>query len=366
MEHSAEPQPLEIDDAARQDREIALHTISTQGDRRFIAVFLACVISGIVATATVNILVDPLQIFGTGLVAPASVNDRDIKARLFSSIAPAPRILVLGSSRSMQLDPVCIERITGQPAFNFAMNSATVEDWAAAYEFSREQTRGAIDRVLLGVDPEALHVENRIDDRLIRSRALGRYVPDPPSRLGIAVENALSLSNLSRSMSALRQHLRPQRPRTAFAENGRAIAVRDEHAIAAGTFDLPARIEQSVRAYRRRFAGFDQLSARRVERFRRLLQAMRADRVVVDAFVAPLHPRLIAALRDTPLSARFEETALLLASLSDTGLLVLHHTGTLDRIDGSPAAFYDGAHMRPVNAAKLLSNVLGEAVCAVQ
>ena len=53
------------------------------------------------------------------------------------------------------LDPACVEGATGEPTFNFAVNSATVEDYEAIYNFSRHAGRPP-KHIIIGVDPQAL------------------------------------------------------------------------------------------------------------------------------------------------------------------------------------------------------------------
>ena len=343
----------------------------TAGDRRFVSVAAGVAVLLTVVLVVLSVVADPLAAHGTGWFAPLVPNDRDTKVSAFLRAPVPPKAIILGSSRVMMLPPVCMAQLTGQPAFNLGFNSARAEDYEAAFRFAA--ARGPVTHVVIGLDPEALHDTVPTDDRLLHSRTLAPYL-DPDVRLPwwssmyASAADALSLETVSGSVRVLRFALLGGRPAPAyeFAEDGLIQHTTHERLVREGRFDLAAAIRASVVEYTSRYAGFGRLSPERVQRFERFLREARQAGARVDAFIPPLHPDLVAALRSTSVDARTADTVALLSGYEAQGLLRFTRVERLDQFGGDPLAFSDGAHLTTPNGLKLLAAVYGTVPCAVQ
>lgn len=98
--------------------------------RRFILWLFAAVLVFVATIAVVNWWFDPVGITGrqTRFVAVENSGVRLVKADLMELRARPPQVLVLGSSRSMKLDPRDIQHVTGRSAFNAAVSGGTARD----------------------------------------------------------------------------------------------------------------------------------------------------------------------------------------------------------------------------------------------
>ncbi|MGD0166879.1 MAG: hypothetical protein ABSC51_06260 [Gaiellaceae bacterium] len=96
--------------------------------RKFVgAALLSC--AGLLALVfTMNVIVDPLALAGTGLVPSAVENDRAVKLCLIGQLKKAPEILILGSSRSRQAEPAFLQRLTGHNGFNAGVTGGSASD----------------------------------------------------------------------------------------------------------------------------------------------------------------------------------------------------------------------------------------------
>ena len=94
---------------------------------------------------TLNALVDPFSLMGTGLLPPAIETDRSIKLDLIEKLQTNPEVVVLGSSRSRQAEPAFIDKLTGlETGFNAGVTGGNASDaWVMirniAARFPREK-----------------------------------------------------------------------------------------------------------------------------------------------------------------------------------------------------------------------------------
>src|SRR5438445_13736810 len=114
--------------------------------------FLAVFVSTFLVLAALYLgayrVVDPDSEYGTGKYPPPLANARETKQTIFKTYAASHKVqgLILGSSRSMQMEPALAEKLTGYPFFNFSVQNAMVEDDLAIYRWVLSQ----------GADPKLL------------------------------------------------------------------------------------------------------------------------------------------------------------------------------------------------------------------
>ena len=86
------------------------------------------------ATVGLNLLIDPLGVYGSRLFEPIVLRTRGAKLYLYEQTRPAPAIVILGSSRSFSVDPQYVEAKTSRKAFNAAVNLYEQVDFEKAIE----------------------------------------------------------------------------------------------------------------------------------------------------------------------------------------------------------------------------------------
>jgi hypothetical protein len=141
----------------------------------------------VLAAAQISLarIVDPRGDFGTGRFPVLTLASRSTKPHLFeqyNAVAPITGV-VLGSSRAMKLMPSELDGLLADRFFNFGVDNARTEDYLAIYRWIRQQ-HVPIRTVLIGLDVEALHDNNTIDDRLRTNPALWQALQpalSPPS-----------------------------------------------------------------------------------------------------------------------------------------------------------------------------------------
>lgn len=122
-----------IADAEAMPAETETETAG-ESRRRFVAGFLGAFLFLLGAVLAFNVVVDPLELAGSGIVPPAVEPDRSIKLDLLQHLRRSPQVLILGDSRGRQAEPGFLQKLTGLRGFNAAVTGGSAPD---AYVFVR-------------------------------------------------------------------------------------------------------------------------------------------------------------------------------------------------------------------------------------
>jgi hypothetical protein len=358
-----------------------LHPSSGRLQRRFVVLLLvaALVVAGAVAAA--NALIDPYGTLGTGIVGPAVWTDRTVKVQLIQHLTQPPRIIVLGSSRAMKVQPSYLTRLTGLPAFNAAVSSGRPVDAYVFARYLRQRFPTTRPSYLWLLDQEAFG-DNTVDPTLLANGTLARYLP-ARTRLTSRVSDLswlFSWHTLRLSWRTWR-HRRPSTPAPAtvstaatgaaqsraqsggqptFAPDGYRITDANTQAAARGR-SLAAGIASSARIFTRRYrTAFPDLAASPRQFFERSLAAMNAWGATPVIVLSPMQPQLLSQLRPLGWDARHAELLTYLHGLQSRCHFVLFDMSQVDSFGGSPTAFYDGVHMMPSNYRRMVRVLLAD------
>jgi hypothetical protein len=340
-------------------------------DAGFLHTFLGALLVLLVLAAAVNLAVDPLGVFGTGLLPPVVSADRDQKAALYRDRRPPPAIVILGSSRSKTIPVQCLERLTGRPGFNFAVNGAGTEDLLAIFRFLRDRRPDSVRALLIGLDPEALQGTGGAHRALENSRALAPYVGGRRRGEWAATlaMDLLGWQALTGSFESLRQAAHPRRRPAEMVLDGDGVqrypALEDQWR--EGTLPIGERVAASIPGLLSRYDNFTALDADRLADLDRLVREARKAGVTVTAFIPPVHPAFERVALGTAWRARTEETVQLLQTYQAAGALRYVETRGIAWAQGDAAPFVDGVHFLAPVAARVVEAVTGRPDgCAVQ
>ncbi len=317
----------------------------------------------------VTLLVDPRCHFGTSIFPCLTLDSRRDKMRLFAEynrLAPIEG-LILGSSRSMKLSCAELQKSTGLRWFNFSVDSARTEDYLAIYRWTRASD-AKLKALVIGLDVEALHDLNELDDRLKSNPALMAVLDDARPSVYSRTSDFLGLMKTVFSRYFAQDVLRSVRAAfvrlpasSTFDSDGFLHYIQWEDERAAGTFDLRKNLEKSRAEYRQRFIEMQGLSVRRRAHVERLIKEVQQDNVQVVLWITPVHTDLAAFLdRTTGYSKRLEETRLFAVRLQvEYGLPVLDFS-TPSTFGATDAGWYDGGHMDEDNALLVVDRLTKE------
>jgi hypothetical protein len=340
-----------------------------RGQRRFVAGVAIGLVALLGAVGTLSAVVDPYGFVGSAVFPTAILSDRATKACLAERLSVPPQLIVYGSSRAMKVDPAFVSQRTGMPSFNAAVSSATPADAWAFANFLHDRFPGAGTRVLWFLDVESFRARP-LDPGLLETPALARYFSasaqvrarlDSVWRLFSwkSAQDALRVATLNAASAATRV---PCTYRTngvtEYAPNG--LRQWDFHDLAqARGASLSASIDQSITQYRSIYtSGYPSLARTPEHWFERTLRAMHAWGVRPVIVLTPVQPKLLRVIGPLGWQRRHSEVVRYLHRVSARIPFELLDASRISTFGGNRRAFYDGVHMTPPNARRLVAWVI--------
>lgn len=327
------------------------------------------VLGGLIAAyLIVAIIIDPRGYFHVGQFPVVTLDSRAQKIDKYVQSGAHNTFdgLILGSSRSMGIDPKELRKWTGKNCFNFSVDSACAEDYLAIYRWSHKQNP-RIKLLFIGLDIEALHNDDRFDSRLIGNRQLansiseflgGNFIGFISGR-GAAIYSRQYAQDVYASIRVAlvtrgNANFRNTNAFSNFDETGLIHYVEWEKQVAAGVFKNEAHINGSVDEYRRRFEGMSSLSKRRCLILETLLKEALEDGVTVRLWITPIHPKVASFLsRKTSYARLLDQTRIYIGSLRQSDYLMTFDFSAPVFFGGNDIDWWDGAHVNPNNASRL-------------
>jgi hypothetical protein len=286
--------------------------------------------------------------------------------------------LILGSSRAMKISPRTLEQATGYRFFNFAVDSARAEDELAIYRWVRQQ--GArIKLLVIGLDVEALHDDDRPEASLLGSQDLMRMLGRPSLRepgllapfrsLGLvrmfkkykAVFTIEALRDAARSVSvSVRPGSRPL-PLMEFEPDGYLRYPRWERERTKGTFRFDRDMDRCLAKSRTRFDTMTKLSPRRRAYLDQTVDEARADGARVIVWITSLHPLAAQYLEaHTGYGALLAATREYEHALAGRDGVATYDFSRPESYQGTDSGWYDCLHIDDANAERVVTALVGE------
>ncbi len=327
--------------------------------------FLAAVVTFFALVLVSMHVVDPRGDFGTGIFPVVVRDSRATKMQLFRAMHSRQPVegFILGASRSMKLSPEQLTRLSGVRFFNFAVDSARGEDYLAIYRWVRQQ--GATPRLLIiGLDVEALHDNDKFDSRLAKNRALRQTLSDTRSWAMLdrisAYKNALSVEYLKDALLVLRRSLRPGDHEVFhFEADGYLNYVQWDIDRARGISVFERRLTTCLEEYEARFHRMTTLSTRRKGYLEETIRQARGDGARVIVFLTPLHPVTVRYVeRRTPYKDLLRQTQIYLGELGARFDISVFDYSDPSRYNGTLGGWYDCGHTDEQDSALIAMTVL--------
>ncbi len=314
-----------------------------------------------------NFVVNPMGLYPPQLLPAVTWNMRVIKPELLQKARPKPQVLILGSSRSMQISPAEVEQLTGLPAFNAAVESAMAEDDYAMLRYAVERAGVTPKLVILGIDVEAFHNRLPIEDSALEAAAFRGLLPGSGFSPWKKFYKLFVVQQTRLSLRSLRVQLTGHFPqRLAFDPDG-YLHYRDfERERASGHYDLDTKVQREIGEYVARTAGYTAISAERRRYLEQLLQYSHDHGIKVVMWVTPLGPRLLETLGARGYDQREREVLAMLHELGTKYGDRVFDFSSVEKFGGDPNGFWDGAHMTERTNALITHWLLARRTDAVQ
>lgn len=329
--------------------------------RRFALTLLLTGLGFVLAVGTLNAIVDPLGIVGTGLFPTKVMTDRQIKVDLVAALPEAPQVVIFGSSRAWKLDPEFIRAQTGLVTFNASVSGGRPPDAWAFANLIHATFPAARPNYLWVLDVSEL-TKVQLAAGLLNVPQLRRYFPS-----GLVLRSRLkdiswlfSFTTARDSLSILR-HLDSIRAKAArqrkhwstwgwFTDSSRDVKLDANP----GLPNIQADIKEKTAIYRD-YTGPDPEAKSYLEKTLKLFASWGGHGIVV---IPPTQPSLIAVLQPLGYDQRHQEVVDYLTSLQSTYDFSVVDMTSLSSYGGSPTGFIDGVHLRTPEMQKMIAKVL--------
>ena len=275
----------------------------------------------------------------------APVYDRTFKCDRLERLPEPPELVVLGGSRAQRFEPSQIERRTGLPAFNFAVQNSRPED---AYAIARYLFRRAPDvklRCIWAVQVTTLG-DTPLHPGLLAEERLAQFLPDelvaasarrapgsPPAKSGGATSTAPGALSSATGTTVSR------RGASGSTRSCRTTSRRM----------LPKAAAPSPHEQRR--------SKRYFEKTLRLFNLHGVAPVLV---IMPYHPEALAAFRAVGWQHKLDALNAYLRGLQGRYVFRLLDYTEIASFGGSARGFYDGAHVKRANARRIVKQIVAD------
>jgi hypothetical protein len=358
-------------------------------ERRFVRWLLLATLLACAALLAAMWWLDPISVTGrqTRFSVVENGGVRQAKLDLMERLPAPPEVLVLGSSRSMKLDPEVIERVSGATAFNGGVSGGTTQDMYLYAKYADELWGDErYPHLVLGV----VHDVFRYTGTAALDPRLKKFLPrkqQQRSPLKVA-EQLLQIKTVDAAAHAVRKVvprdgvsslLHPTegvgRHDAALATTGRQKSNQVENLSPlgmqefdpAGDYSKPiaARVETHMTTFVKNsytadptYTGMDD---RGLDLLVKTIQLANSHGDVPTLWVTPFQPGAIQYLPKDEYAKRdgkFRDTIRKLQRDKDLGLrFEFVDFADIASFDGDPDAFYDGIHMKPENTAKIVARL---------
>lgn len=351
--------------------------------RRFVVWLLGCLFLMAGSILAINWWLDPTGVTGrsTRFATVENLEVRQLKLDIMDRAQQAPDVLVLGSSRSMMIDPQTIERQTGQRALNAAVSGANTQDAYLYAAYAAERWPDDYPHLLVGLVNDVFRepiAGSPLDER-VRGLLGEEQEVDVLPMLG----QLLQLKTTRASILAARREVEAHGPNVLLDPIGvptptgqgvmgddgvvrRADQRENYRDDGMQLFDphidlrrpLRGRVQHQMQQYlASSFAEGDEFDgvSEGLRSFVDMVRLANAHGDVPAIFITPFHPQA-ADMLPAEYHERERRMRATLRSLQARGLeFTFHEYDDIAHFAGDPSEFYDGIHMTKTNTDRLVT-----------
>jgi hypothetical protein len=272
--------------------------------------------------------------------------DRAVKCDLVDRLPEPPQLVIFGGSRAQRFQPSVAERLTGLPAFNFAVQNSRPEDAYAMSRYLFWREPGVKLRCVWALQATTLS-DSPLHPGLVAEARLSRFLP----------EYLLAGQRIAGAVATGRQ----LGPDAVFTARGNMTRNGYDTRLDRG-ITLERTLHGYLAAMVPRAASPSPYSRTRAKKyFERTLKLFSLHDVEPVLVIMPYHPAALAAFRAVGWDAKEQELRSYLDGLRGSYRFHLLDYTDIDAFGGLEDAFYDGSHVTVDNARRILAQAVEDA-----
>ncbi|HLJ95100.1 MAG TPA: D-alanyl-lipoteichoic acid biosynthesis protein DltD [Gemmataceae bacterium] len=314
-----------------------------------------------------------------------SMGDRAWKTRRLDEASQEgrlPQVIILGSSRMMQIQPPYVEAITGKKTFNYAVRVGNPTDFLAELRYLLK-IGCKPEMIIAGVDDSAFAYQSiflgNFGDEIFGHMGLFLEVPlQEKVRILASVLQRQDVGSTMASLSGLAsqvawidnlRQVMKRKPRTSprvqdadmmLLQDGYVVFCRHLLARQNGTFKLEDNLEENIRDFGSRMCtAILEPAARYLDEFEAFLSLAHKNSIEVHVITTPYHPEWIRRVFNERVQhARHELARSLETTCHSYGA---HYMDLSDvrSFQGDPNEFYDAIHQTATNIQRMVNVIFG-------
>ncbi|MBN2881010.1 hypothetical protein JXM83_03065 [Candidatus Woesearchaeota archaeon] len=331
-------------------------------NKLFILSFFITVLFVSSCICIINYFINPRDEFTSSFFEPVIKSARNEKVKLYENYSVTPETIIIGSSRVMKLDPKYINNISNETCFNFGVNSARTEDYLAILLYLVNSNHTP-DKIILGLDIEALHNNAEIDNRLIANDKLYRQISNYSKYSAVLLLiKSLNIMYLVDDLKTIKNYFTHDNKNPDYFErDGYLRYISFENQIKKNEFNLSINIKNTKSTYHRRFEKMSDLSIKRKEYLKSFIDICDNNNVELTIFITPLHSDVVNYLTNTTsYKELLSKTIEFVNSLRQIYSITFFNFENVTYFNGNNDYFYDGSHIDYRNSNYLIDYIYGE------
>jgi hypothetical protein len=337
--------------------------------KSFCLLFVFCITIFLALVLGFNISVNPYGMYSVNWLNPIVWSERREKLVLLERYPEKIDLLILGSSRTMRLDPVIFNFLTGLKAFNLSVNHARTEDFLALTRYVCAKKSQKPKHLIVGVDMNSFRGFYEIDNLLKYYPELFYFLDNNEQTkvlddLSIGWNKyvkGLSFHQTVQSFKSISTYLKHGQWENSyrFGQNGLLTYNKLEEKTE-GNVRLNKILDQRIVSLQHKTTVFGGFSEKRKVYFEELLGFCNKEDIRVTAVLLPDHPRIVKALKGTSFEKLNKSLKDLLAVVETSYGINIVDASRLESFDGDPNGFFDDIHMTHANSALLVRYIVQE------
>jgi hypothetical protein len=361
------PPPVVLPEGQVAAEAAAASTAAVRSAKRRVLAFLGTFILVLLALLAIDILGNASALYPTSL--RPSRSERAWKTRRFNDLVKsgqAPQVIILGSSRTMQIRPAYVAAITGKRVFNYGVSDAEPIDFLAILRHVLE-TGDKPQMLIVGMDDEAFGTRLK-ETQLQLASDWGLFHNLPTGEKlrigGEAIANVNPKSVGKSVMSLLRRPRLPvlRKANTLMLDDGYLIYREKAILQAKRKYNVQAEAERQGRSFHRNEAEHLKgltITPAKVELFRQFLALAKSNGIEVKVMMLPLQPTYEKATSTGSVRRLRDDVSRLVATECAAAGASYVDFRKLSDYGGDPMLFWDGVHQQPENVRRMINALFG-------
>ena len=256
--------------------------------KKFIKLFFLIPFLLILFIFTTNYIVDPFNITNFNVLNIKYKMARDDRVEKIGVIKKIPQIdnLILGSSRTQNLNPIYMTEKFGGKSYNFGVGSATIEDSLGLLLYLKKNNK-LPKNVLIALDFASFNKDFLLHESFFKLPELNflEYKADSNNDF---FAKMLSIDAIRATFKTLKYHIKKRKPNTYFNEDGYKVSNKidkiDKNAIKEKI------VETANKYYKTLYSnGKYKISEIRFKRFEQLVDLCKQNNINLIVSLSPVH-----------------------------------------------------------------------------